>query len=109
MKERNFQYKDTCPTIWGGAEKFKEEIGKSLDLLIKECCPLLEGEAKQDLINHHVICIHNSLEYIFEDVYRSNTEMRDAANTQIRSLYAQNEALQNEIEELNYRIINLWG
>ena len=107
-------YNHTCPDINNSIQGFKDEIYFQLDSLLDLACPLLEGDKKKEFINNYVDEIYDSFENNFENVRKTNEDMRREADRQIENaeseLYNANEEikyLNKQISELEERISEL--
>jgi peptidoglycan hydrolase CwlO-like protein len=94
----------TCPTIDGGIGEVKDIIEDFLDDVICENNPAFyranNGDDKNHLIKSLAQNLFNEIEYIFENVRETNSDMREAADHQITELGY-------EIGDLNEEIVQL--
>jgi len=100
-------YGHTCPDIDRSIERFKNDIANYLESMVDDCCPLLEGEAKEVFVKEYAVRMYNDFELNFEDVRKTNEGMRKEAGRQID--YAEERAsdAESEITHLNNRIDEL--
>lgn len=68
--------------------------------MLDECCPLLEGEQKQAFMKEHVSLIHDNFSDHFEDVRKTNEDMRREADNQIDYAEYNLSEAESRIEEL---------
>lgn len=97
----------TCPDIDRNIKGFKEDIDNLLRDVVTECCPLFEGEAKDDFIRGHTEYLYGLFQDYFESVRKTNEDMRKQADYQIDKLVDEVDDLRSEIKELEYRIEKL--
>jgi len=102
-----FDYSYTCPNINKNISEFKSIITDNLSSMIDECCPLLIDKQKEDFIENYVDYIYNEFEYYFENVRKTNEEIRKEAYRQIENLEDENNDLKNDIDNLNDKITKL--
>ena len=109
----DFDYGHTCPDIDANIKEFKTTLTDHLDDVLSDSSPLLEGKPKDLYIENTIKLYYSQYEAIFEDLRRSNTDMRDAAEKQIADIGLERdnheetisdqedeiERLQNEITE----------
>jgi len=102
-------YGHTCPDIDRSIDSFKNDIASYLESMLDDCCPLLEGKAKEDFVKEYADQMYNDFEPNFEDVRKTNEDMRKEADRQID--YAEERAsdAESEIIDLNNRIEELEG
>lgn len=100
-------YGYTCSDIDQGISQCKSDIESQLSDMLDECCPLLEGEQKNNFINNYLDAIYADIEQNFEDVRKSNEDMRKAADEQIDSIENDLDSQKAEIEDLNNKITEL--
>ena len=100
-------YGHTCPDIDRSITSFKSDIESYLSNMLDDCCPMLEGKQKEDFIKDCAEQIYSDFEPNFEDVRKTNGDMRKEADRQID--YAEEEAsdAEEEIKDLNARIEQL--
>jgi len=96
----------TCPDIDRGIEAFKDDLKMFLSEVIDDVCPLLEGEVKDDLVKSYADDIYNEFGGNFENVRKTNEEMRSEADRQIGELQDEVGELRSEIEDLRYQLEN---
>ena len=92
-------YGHTCPDIDRGIDQTKTDIENNLDSMIDDCCPLFEGDKKQDFIKGYADAIYDDLEGNFENVRRCNEDIRSEADRQIDKLEDRVSELEAELSE----------
>lgn len=101
----SFNYQYTCPTVDKNIESFKDTVKDRLSEMLDEACPLLEGVAKSKFIEGYSDTIYQDVEPLFEDVRKTNSNMREEAERQIDVLNDiisdKDEEIQNLQEELS--------
>lgn len=102
-------YRYTCPDIDRSITAFKSDIESHLSYMLDDCCPMLEGKQKENFIKYYAEQIYNDFEANFEDVRKTNEDMRKEADRQID--YTEERLLnaEEEIKDLNARIEELEG
>lgn len=96
----------TCPDIDRGIESFKDDLKMYLSEILDDACPLLEGDVKGDFIKGYIDSIYAEFEGNFENVRKTNEEIRSEADRQIDDLQDEVGELKSEIEELRYILEN---
>ncbi len=88
----------TCPAIDGCLETVKQIIESQIESLLDEC----ETETKPYNIIHqrHSGMLYDAIADEIEEIRRTNSDMRNAANSQLSEMYDEIESLYEEINEL---------
>ena len=100
----SFNYPHTCPKIDKNISEFKDMLYQHLDNLISEHNELFYEQlckTKQldKYIQQYVDNLYNDVEYIFESVRESNSDIRSAAEYQVN----EKQDIIDELQaELNY-------
>lgn len=94
----------TCPDINSSIDDFKSRVSYHLDSLLDDCCPLFDGEKKDELIDNYVGYIYSEFESCFEDVRRTNENMRKEADYQIENVQELLDDAKADIHDLENRI-----
>lgn len=102
-------YEWTCPNIDREIDQFKNTIEGYLEDMIDECCPMLESKQKDNFIKRYVNNIYYEVKYNFEDVRKTNVDMREKADKQIDQLESEIEDMENELEDRDNQITDLEG
>jgi len=100
-------YGHTCPDIDRSIDHFKSDICSHLESMVGECCPLLNGKAKEDFIKDYADPMYNDFESNFEDVRKVNEDMRKEADRQIDYAEEKLSDAEDEVRSLNERIEEL--
>lgn len=95
-----FHYNNTCPVIDTNINYLKSDIESHLIDMLSDCSPMLEGEQRDVFVKSYVEQIYSSLEYCFEEVRKSNVDMRENAEIQISKA-------EEELSDANYNIAEL--
>lgn len=96
----SFDHPHTCPDINKAIESFEDTCKNYLIDILSDACPLLEGEAKNNIVKRYIEYICNETIDIFEDVRKTNSDIRDEAEKQIDAIDTENRDLKDEIEDL---------
>ena len=95
-------YPHTCPIIDDGISDAHNSIERAFEDFVSDLSH--EAEVKfpnyivNELIGRYTDALHEEIEYIFEKVRRTNSEMRDAANGQLSQLEEEISILRDELE-----------
>lgn len=82
----SFDYPYTCPKIDKCIDEAEDKISDFLSDCLQEALPLLSTETHNFLVKIWTQDLYMSLEKIFEETRSSNSEMRNAAEKQIKEL-----------------------
>lgn len=102
-----FDYGYTCGDIDKGIENFKSWMEDTLSDMLDECCPLLEGDQKNDFIAGYVLSLYEDFQGTFEDVRKCNEDIRSAAESQIDTIEGKIDDLEDEVSDLKDTISGL--
>jgi len=100
----SLDYGHTCPDIDRSIDRFKSDIGYYLGNMLDDCCPLLAGRQRDDLIESYMDQMYKDFEANFEDVRKTNEDMRKEADYQIGYAEDKLAEAEQEIEDLNEQI-----
>lgn len=81
-----FDYKWTCPNIDKAITRAKDKIHSSIERIVSECCPILDGNKFENFVKDWSEYIYSEIEECFETVRSSNEKIRAEAETQIYEL-----------------------
>lgn len=102
-------YGHTCPDIDRSIAAFKSDIESYLSNMLDDCCQLLDGKVKEDLIKEYADQMYNDFEANYEDVRKTNEDMRKEADRQIDYAEEKLADAEEENKDLNVRIEELEG
>lgn len=100
----SLDHHNTCPEIDEAIKDFKGCAESVLIDMLDECCPLWNGSDRDDFVKDRVNELYQDSENIFENVRKSNSEMRKAADYQIDKLEEKIDQHENTIQELESEI-----
>lgn len=101
----DFNY--TCGDIDNNISDFKSEIEDTLDQVLDAACPLLEGQPRIDFIKEWVDHTYKNCEPIFEDLRKTNEDMRQQAELQLSELETEKDEAEEIVGERDDRINDL--
>lgn len=104
MRQVNFDYANTCPTIDAAISRAKDEMASFIDDILSDACGLLESRQREELAREYADALYQRIEDAFEEARSSNEKMRDAADDQISDLKDEIENLQSELRQAQERI-----
>ena len=103
----NFKYPNTCSIIDREMAKGEDSITYNLEAMLKECCPLLIGETRDEFVEQWKDQIFAEMKQFFETVRESNSDIRNTAEEQMIDLKDEIEEKERETEEQEIRCENL--
>ncbi len=102
----SFDFPYTCPKVDKAIGEAKSNIQSDLDDILSDACGLLPARERGDLAQQYTEKIYKNIEDCFEAVRDTNCDMRDAAESQIRSLESKVSDLEFDIENLKRQLEN---
>ena len=102
-----FDYPNTCPQIdneIGNAHQYISYFLKSMILKITQYTGTSEVD---EIADDFASDLYRLLEPIFENTRKTNSDMRDYAETQIQNLHMEISDLKDSIQDKNYKIEEL--
>ena len=97
----------TCGEIDGYMDDAKKAIEFHIDSMLDEASPLAAGELKNKFVKDSAHSLYEEIAHAFEQVRKTNEEMRKEADRQIDDLIDENERLKADIENLEQEIRDL--
>ena len=105
MRSRNtFDYPHTCPKIDKEIERVNDLIQRYLTDFILELSPYVPKDVAMNMAMEWGCDIYRDIQGCFEEVRKTNEDMREEANRQISSLISELDDLNCQIKELEERI-----
>jgi hypothetical protein len=101
MGRNNFNYPNTCPKIDKEMGDAKSRIYDDLYSLSEDMNSEAGRTIPLELISQYTDIIYSSIEGCFESVRESNSDIRSAAESQIKDLLDEIDSLKDEIKDLN--------
>ncbi len=105
----SLDYGYTCSIIDDNEKDLKAEIESALINIINEFCPYVDETDKQVVmeINNRTERLYDTISYLFENVRRTNEEMREQANRQISELENKIDEYKEDISDLEKNVNNI--
>lgn len=100
MRAISFDYPDTCPKINRAINSAQSQISDFLDDLLYEACGLLPKETRQKLVEQYAKDLYEKLADAFEETRSTNVDMREEADSQIKTLKDQISDLEHQLKQL---------
>ena len=100
----SFDYPYTCPKIDKNITEFKDQLYQHIDNLISDHNELFyeqldKTKQLEKYVQQYVDNLYNDVEYIFESVRESNSDIRSAAEYQVKEKQDIIDDLESELNE----------
>lgn len=103
-RKNSFDFPHTCPKIDKAIAEAKLTIKYYLKDYINDLCPYISEEKATELSNHWGETIYNDISDCFENVRKTNEDMRKEADSQIDRLLDEISGLNEQIKELERQL-----
>ena len=105
----SFDYSHTCPSIDREIDSAKSNMETFVENIIEELCPYMDFKAEitKDFIKNQSASLYQDLEGCFEEVRKTNEDMRSEAEYQIGVKIEEVEELKDYLAEANIKISEL--
>ncbi len=100
MPRLNFDFHYTCPDIDKNIRDFENDLESEINDIIVDISPKIPQAERLLLAEKYSNSIYKSAEMYFENVRKTNENMREEAEAQIQRLLNQVEELEQQVKEL---------